>query len=348
MAQLPPLARTTLASCVRAIGRTLELDYGLDPAALLRDCGIDPQILHDCERRLELANITRLWAHCVARTGDPGFGLRAARHTQPADLYGIDLALYASATLGQAVQRYARFTPLLTTVTRAQLFVDADGDWRLEWRLTGSAQPYDAARDYFNYFNVRLFERQSGGTARDILRRIELVVPATGHKSWEALEVPLLYEQPCAALVFRKEAWDMPLPGANALLLTRVEQPILHYLSRLGAPLPLSALRARLVDLLPNSPSLPRLAEALQLPLERLQHSLNDQQTSFAQLLDQTRQAQAQQMLALPSLSIDQVATRVGFSSSSALIRAFRRWTGTTPLNYRKRLHSRPPDSSSA
>lgn len=342
MEQPSPLARTTLASVVRAIARTLQHEYGLDPVPTLHEVGIDPLILEDCERRLDLASITPLWERCVARTGDPGFGLRVVRYTQPADLYGIDLALYSSATLGQAVQRYVRFMPLLTTVTRARLFADEHGDWHLESRLTGERQPANAARDYFCYFNVRLFERQMGREAKDILRRIELVLPVSDPAPWEALGVPALFERPAATLVFRKEAWDLPLPGANTLLLTRVEQPILEYLSRLGAPLPLSALRARLVDLLPEAPDLQRLAEALQLPVERLQASLNDQETSFAQLLDQTRQAQVRHMLAIPSLSIEQVAARVGFSSSSALIRAFRRWTGTTPLNYRKQLGGDP------
>lgn len=348
MAQPSPLARTTIASVVRTVARTLEQEYGLAPEPILRHCGIDPDILHDSEERLAMTNLTPLWECCVERTRDPGFGLRMVRYTRPADLYGIDLALYTSATLGHAVQRYARFIPLLTTVTRAYLFADEHGDWRLETRLTGERHPADAARDYFNYFNVRLFERQSDRPAKDILRRIELVLPASDPAVWEALGTPVSFGHPCATLVFRKEAWDMPLPGANALLLTRVEQPILEYLSRMGAPLPLSALRARLVDLLPESPNLQRLAAVLQLPEERLQDSLNDQGTSFNQLLDQTRQAQVQHMLAMPSLSIEQVAERVGFSSSSALIRAFRRWTGTTPLNYRKRLGNHPDQASQA
>lgn len=348
MEQPALLNRTTIASVVRVIGRTLALEYGLDPVAVLREVGIDPLILDDCERRLALAHITPLWERCVALSGDPGFGLRVARHTQPADLYGIDLALYASATLGQAVQRYARFVPLLTTVSRVQLLADGDGDWHLETRLTGERRPANAARDFYNYFLVKLFERQSGRAAASILRRLEVPMPLSDPGPWAALGIAVQFERPCAVMVFRRDAWELPLPGANALLLTHVEQPILQYLSRLGAPLPLSALRARLVDLLPESPNLQRLAEVLQLSAERLQDSLNDQDTSFAQLLDQTRQVQARQMLAVPGLSIEQVAARVGFSSSSALIRAFRRWTGTTPLNYRKRLETRLDDASRA
>lgn len=332
-------ARTTLASVARAIANTLELEYGINPAPALASVGLDPGILLDSELRLDLTDITPLWVRAVELCGDQNFGIRVATHLAPADLYGVDLALYASATLGDAVRRYAQFIPLITTVTRPQLLQDSGGDWRLETRLTGTRVPANAARDCFNYFNVRLFERQSALKASKFLRRLEMPLPQPLDPApWQALGIPVLFGQACATLVFKSETWDTPLPGANAHLLARLEQPILQYLARLGAPLPLSALRACLAEMLAGEINLQYLADALALPVENVQSSLNQQNTTFAQLLDQTREAQALNLLAMPNLTLDQVASRVGFSTASSLVRALRRWKGVTPMSYRKQL----------
>ncbi|MHA6182371.1 AraC family transcriptional regulator ligand-binding domain-containing protein [Pseudomonas mohnii] len=332
-------ARTTLASVARAIANTLELEFGINPAPALASVGLHAGMLLDNELRLDLTDITPLWARAVELCGDQNFGIRVARNLAPADLYGVDLALYASATLGDAVRRYTQFIPLLTTVTRPQLFQDDVGDWRLETRLTGARVPANAARDCFNYFNVRLFERQSAMKARKFLRRLEMPLPQpTDPQPWQALGIPVLFGQTCATLVFKCETWETPLPGANAYLLARLEQPILQYLARLGAPLPLSALRACLADMLAGEASLQHLADALGLAIENVQSSLEQQNTTFAQLLDQTREAQTLNLLAMPNLTLDQVASRVGFSTASSLVRALRRWKGVTPLSYRKQL----------
>ncbi|MGE8064628.1 AraC family transcriptional regulator ligand-binding domain-containing protein [Pseudomonas sp. NPDC089569] len=335
-----PGARTTLASVTRGIAKTLELEYGIDPLPVLINLNLDTGILRDNELRLDLTDITPLWLRAVELSGDPNFGLRVARNLGPADLYGVDLALYTSATLSDAVRRYVLFLPLFTTVTRPQLIQDDLGDWRMETRLTGVRQPADAARDCFNYFNVKMFERQSGLKAAQFLRRIEMPRPQPADPGpWLKLGVPVVFGQDYATLVFDHQAWDTPLPGANAHWLARVEQPILQYLVRLGAPLPLSALRAGLAEILEQETSLQRLADSLLLPAHCIKSSLTAQNTSFAQLLDQTRETQSLKLLAMPDLTLDQVASRTGFSSKNSLIRAFRRWKGVTPLSYRKQLN---------
>ncbi|MNO07310.1 transcriptional activator FtrA [compost metagenome] len=53
-------------------------------------------------------------------------------------------------------------------------------------------------------------------------------------------------------------------------------------------------------------------------------------------MLDQAREGQALLLLGSSELPLELVAERIGFSSASALVKAFRRWQGTTPLNYRK------------
>ena len=62
--------------------------------------------------------------------------------------------------------------------------------------------------------------------------------------------------------------------------------------------------------------------------------------TSFPRLVDETRQALTMQMLDDVTLPIEEVAFLAGFSEPRAFYRAFRRWTGTTPGQWRVRRSS--------
>lgn len=66
------------------------------------------------------------------------------------------------------------------------------------------------------------------------------------------------------------------------------------------------------------------------------QRFLAGQGTSFRQMKDELRRALAIDLLSASDMTIEEVATQVGFSSPTAFDRAFRRWTGGTPSSYRK------------
>ncbi|MDG9925115.1 MULTISPECIES: AraC family transcriptional regulator [unclassified Pseudomonas] len=331
------IAQTTLATIVRTLATTLRQHYGIDPLPVLAQVGIDPAVMNDSELRLPMTTLSPLWLRCQEVSGDPSFGLQAVRYHQSANLYGIDLALYACATLAEAVQRQVQLVSLISTGGAASLHQDASGDWRIEFRPLAQAQPTMPARDFYLLFQIRMFERLTGKSAAQILRGIEFYRGAADTPAlWQELGVPLHFDCDCATLIFRREHWDLPLPGANPRLLALVEQPILQYLAQHGMALPLSALRAQLAGLLERDCGAEQLASALGLSPERLHHSLRQHGLTFAQLLDQTREAQTLQLLANPDLALEQIATRVGFSSATSLAKAFRRWQDSTPMRYRR------------
>lgn len=338
------LAQTTLATVVSAIANTLRHEYSIEPEPVLRSVGIDPAVMQDPELRLKMTTLSPLWLRCVELSGDEAFGLRAARYLQPAQFYGIDLALCSSATFGEALQRHVQIVRVLTTTALSRLTTDEQGDIRLEVRREGSAQPTDAALDcFYRGVYIRLFERQTGLQARQLLQRLELTrQPPADPGPWQSLGVPVEFGCPCSALVFKSESWTLPLPGANPHLLAQLEQPILKHLAHLGLALPLTALHARLAEMLTDTPEIEGLATALDISTQVLRHNLSEQGLTFSQLLDQARAAHALVLLANPNLSLDQVASKLGFSSASSLVRAFRRWQNTTPLQYRRQLLETP------
>ena len=79
------------------------------------------------------------------------------------------------------------------------------------------------------------------------------------------------------------------------------------------------------------------MAQALHLSQRTLQRRLQEEGTSYQQLLDDTRRDMAEQYLQQPGLTLLEVAYLLGFADPSNFFRAFRRWFGCTPNEYRAR-----------
>ncbi|MCZ7682884.1 MAG: AraC family transcriptional regulator [Sandaracinaceae bacterium] len=152
-----------------------------------------------------------------------------------------------------------------------------------------------------------------------------------------------------ARVEFAANATGMSLPRwAGALPLVR-QDPSLHaYLSRHAEallerlPPREEALADRVRELVTQTLrsgtlTQARVAKQLAMSERTLQRRLSEGGTSFAAIVDDTRRALAQRYLGERRLSIHEVALLLGYSEPSAFFRAFKRWTGRTPLEFRDR-----------
>lgn len=97
-------------------------------------------------------------------------------------------------------------------------------------------------------------------------------------------------------------------------------------------------LRAAIARLLPQTvPDMDAVAAALNVSGRTLQRRLADRGTHFKAALDDVRRDLALGYVGDPQLSLIDIAFLLGFSQQSAFNRAFRRWTASTPGEYRER-----------
>ena len=80
------------------------------------------------------------------------------------------------------------------------------------------------------------------------------------------------------------------------------------------------------------------LARALKVSPRSLQRRLQQDGTHLSALIEQVRRRRAGTLLADPAIPLDDVAYQLGFSQLSAFVRAYRRWTGTSPGAAREAL----------
>ncbi len=85
-----------------------------------------------------------------------------------------------------------------------------------------------------------------------------------------------------------------------------------------------------------NQASLNYAAKHFHISPQVLHRRLQAEDTSFKEIKTQTRRDIALKLLFNEEYKVEDIASKVGFSEPSAFIRAFKRWTGSTPLNYRQ------------
>lgn len=120
--------------------------------------------------------------------------------------------------------------------------------------------------------------------------------------------------------------------------LSRVnDDTIVEYLARFDRENITMRVRSRIIEELPGgTPNQSVVADALHLSRRSLQRRLQNERTTYKSLLEGTRRELALQYIREPHRSLAEITYLLGFSEPSNFTRAFRRWTGSSPAEYRR------------
>ncbi|MEH6344842.1 MAG: AraC family transcriptional regulator ligand-binding domain-containing protein [Bermanella sp.] len=83
-------------------------------------------------------------------------------------------------------------------------------------------------------------------------------------------------------------------------------------------------------------PTLPDLAKTLRTSERTLRRKLKDSGISYREILDEHKKKRALEMLASKDMSISELTESLGYTESTSFLRAFKRWTGKAPKQYKK------------
>ena len=142
-----------------------------------------------------------------------------------------------------------------------------------------------------------------------------------------------------AKMTVPRAVLERPVSTGNVDILT-ANEPLLASLVRAVRENNLPAkIKLAILDSLPDHTLTEEEAAASQnMSLRTFQRRLEDEGTRFRALLDQTRTERAESLLGDPACSLSEVGYHCGFSEQASFSRAFKRWTGKTPSDYRKAL----------
>jgi AraC-like DNA-binding protein len=333
---LSVLEPTTNASAAILVARGLEFLH-CDVPAVFASAGLDLSQVYLPDMRVSFPAMQRLWARAVEASGDACFGLTAAEHMQPSALHGLGFSWLASDTLHQALQRLVRFSRIISTAVEIRL-EQGEGVFEL------TVQPADmktdwvpAAADAGMAVFTRMCRIASTAELNPVRVTLQHEEPPCAHRFYRFFASPVEFSSPRNTLWFDCESLEVALPLANAELARINEQTVIDYLARFDRSNIAMQVRARIIEHLPmGPPSQSSIAQSLNMSLRNLQRRLHEEDTSYKSLLDETRRELAAQYIRESRRSISEITYLLGFSEPTNFTRAFKRWTGVSPQEYRK------------
>jgi len=327
---------TNLASSTLSVWRALE-SYGVDPAPLFQQAGLDLQKLYDANARYRDSRIYKLWQLAADATGDPYIGLKVASFWHPSAAHALGYAWLASATLKDALERTVRYFRMMTDKEQLTL-TESEEEFRLIIENPVAdypTAPEDLDASFAALIHLcRMCHGESFNPLRITMGRPELPDPAPFAEHFRA---PIQYSGNENSVCFDKADALTALPTANAEVARANEQIVQEYLARFDRSSVAMQVRARLTEQLSSGHTTQEsIADALHMSLRSLQRRLNNEDTSYKSLLDETRRELAAHYMAESHRSINEITYLLGFSEPSNFSRAFRRWTGKSPSAYRE------------
>lgn len=297
---------------------------------------IDPLDAMDPDERVPIAPMLELLQGAVALTGDEDLGLKAAREIVPGDYGAIEFMAGSAGDMRQAIELLGRYLPLVNDALEFSLRVE-NGQALLQLdsrvRLPRAAADFQAAAFY-----VATLQR---GHVVDPMFEVRFTHEAPADiAEYQRTFAPgkLVFGAPWSGFMFDATSLDRPFPSAD---------PSLHHVLRKYADVLLSQrprseslsdrVGALIGERLANGdPSVTRIARSLGMSRRTLARRLAEERTSFSELLEGTRKQLALRYVSNHELALTEIAFLLGFSQTGAFHRAFKRWTGRTPRDYRR------------
>ena len=339
------IAGTVSVLAARSVVYELE-KRGIDVEPVLGTAQLSHEVLVSSDSRVPHQNIQRLWEAAAAASHDRSFGVHVAE-TLPAGGYDlIDYLLSTAATVGEGIARLTKYVRMIYD----------DSDWHLvtEPRHVRLIRRVPVPAPQYDEFSLALLlvrSRQASGTPWTPERMLfQHQRPDDDGELARVFACPIAFGAAETEMLLAPSVLQLPHTRSDSRLLAI----LLRYADSLLASLPsrgdvvASVSHAIARQLAKESPSLPSTAAAVHVPERTLQRRLAEKGVSHSTLVDEVRRELALKYISDAGLSVSEIAYLLQFADATAFHRAFKRWTGAAPVQYRTRLFEQGPGTNAS
>ena len=322
-----------------ALDSILKYAETVEPGAAVRLSGEMRSLQSAGESRVPASDVPILLAKAAALLDQPRLGLMLGSSAHP-QRHGL-LAYLASTseTLGAAWRQLCRYIGLLNEGMELLVLPAAD-EIAISLNPDPALPAGEGLRQLLSLASVTLVRAShdlTGGKARPL--RVELACPAPAEPAFwaAAYRAPVVFAAPLSRLVYSAEDAALSIISADSTLAGILSKHAETALAQLGGRSGWSGrVKTLIFDNLGKSPcGLAPTARTLLMSERSLQRRLQEEGTSFEKLHDEARHSLALAYLRDRRLGISEVAWLLGYAELPAFYRAFKRWTGVTPLEHR-------------
>lgn len=313
----------------------LVVSLGANRDAVLEGTGVTVEMLERSEARISYGQFNTLERNAIRLANDPGLGLRWGRaiHLSQSGLVGV--ATLGAATVDAAFQLAQLYYQQVSPGWDLDLRIE-EGRGHLAFRETidrGSLRPFATEAMLAGFYSLA---QQVLGRPLDIVE-MRLAYPRPPHHELYGqylADTPLVWDQPVTEGLFDPAILREPVataPVGSALSLGRTE-------GEGAAPADGIVARVRKVLLAHGARRmrLEQVARELRTSARSLRRALSQAGTSYQDLAEALLRARAEEWVRTGSEKVEHIALELGFTDARSFRRAFKRWTGHNPNEFRR------------
>jgi len=317
-----------LANVARHMGR--------DPRGIVERHGMEARVLSDPESLVAPQQVADVFEYCSTLFEDPLFGLHMATVQDP-EVFGCVTALCRAApTFRAGVRCLIDYLPVVHAPDCEVVLIEGRETAELTWLVNTDIGVNDQANYQAAMLNVKLLQAIGGpGFKPSWVSLSAEARPSDMPELERLLGCKVTGRNPRNSVAFPVHALDQPVPSANRLLFRLLG----GYLERVRAAHSQSTIdrvesyiRGSLAS---GNCSIDRCADKIGISVRTLQARLSSEGVKFSELVENQRATLAKAHLSQRNLSLDEIADRLGYGEQTSFGRAFKRWTGMTPQQFR-------------
>lgn len=314
----------------------IALKFGRDPRNIVERHGMEARVLSDPESLIAPQQLADTFEYCSTLFDDPLFGLHMATMQDP-EVFGCVTALCRAApTVRAGIRCLIDYLPVVHAPDCEVVLIEGRETAELTWLVNTDIGINDQANYQAALLNLKLLRAMVGPNFKPSQVNLSADTrPSDKPELERILGCKVAERRTHNSVAFPVHALEQRVPTANRLLFGLLG----GYLETVKA-----AHSQSIIDrveayvrgsLASGNCTIERCAEKAGMSVRTLQARLSAEGARFSELVEKQREAIARMHLSQGLLSLDEIAERLGYGEQTSFGRAFKRWTGMTPQQFR-------------
>ncbi len=315
------------------------LDVDID--AFLRSLGIDPVKVQSPDTRIPIKTYLRIQDEAAHYVDDPYFGLHMGEYAEAGSWSILGYMMMNCETLGEAFQKSARYHRIIGNL------IEGDVSLRLNKIKVALVTPPQAPKMSRHCFeatissSVRMMRTLTGEEINPLKVTFSYPEPESTSEYERVFHCPVLFDQKETGFTIGIDVLHKPILYANPELLEHFECYAQEYLAEMDRQdehtrAVTKIILSRLDD---EGLTIKKVAKEMAVSVRTLQYRLKGEGVVFTDLLKDVRVNLAKKYLC-QDYTVEEITYLLGFSEPSVFRKAFKKWSGVTPSEYRERPFS--------
>lgn len=310
-------------------------DYGFSQETVSKQSGIDLSVLELQDGRLPLADYQKLWQTALSITKNPALGLELGQIVNASKVGLVGHIIFNSENLAEGLKEYVR---LFSIVNDAISLVCETDEKFVYLRFVHLNPEYYCISDMERSMVLTLYRGKALFDDDIQWQSVDFQHPEPAYldQYQNVFKCPLNFNQSHCQIVFKRTYLALAPKQRNPYLGSAAIEYANNMLKKLFKRSYADKVKGLITQYISTGEAdVDHIANELHVSRQTLYRKLKTEGVSFQGLLEEVRFSEAKNQLRHSDRQLSEIAFSLGFSDLSAFSRAFKRWSGVTPKEYR-------------